>query len=437
MFLEREQRNEQTNTEKTLIVHCHERFSQHQFDEFVSLAHTSGVDLVDTFVRTLRQEHPTTYLTSGLLDELATQVVALKNTHQITLILVNTQLRPAQERALERTLGCRIIDRTGLILDVFARHAQSDIGKLQVELAQLQFFATRLKRAWTHLERQKGGIGLRGPGESQLATDKHLIRQRTSLLQRKLNKLQQQRQQNRKRAIHNRIPRITLVGYTNTGKSTLHHALTKTQLQAEDKLFATLDSLSRTMLIDKQKYIVTDTVGFIDNLPHQLIASFAATLDDVRTADLLVHVVDISSEMMGRHMQVVKDTLAYIGVADTPIITVYNKCDLRTHNTQQDALASGLFLSASKATNVDRLKAQIVQTLHAPNITTEWHLTNHNPAHHKLKHKIYTAAAKIEEFYDHTGMSMLKCQMSAVDYARLQAYAHTHCTSILTKSTKA
>jgi len=244
-------------------------------------------------------------------------------------VLFNHELSPAQERNLERHVQCRVVDRVTLILDIFASRARSAEGNLQVELAQLQHLSTRLVRGWTHLERQKGGIGLRGPGETQLETDRRLLGDRVKLLKTRLEKLSRQRQTQRRARMRNRVKTVALVGYTNAGKSTLFNALTRAGTYVADQLFATLDTTSRKLYLQGAgEVIVSDTVGFISNLPHSLIAAFRATLEATAEADLLLHVVDSASPSRDRQMHEVDKVLTEIGAAGVPQLVVYNKIDL-------------------------------------------------------------------------------------------------------------
>jgi GTP-binding protein HflX len=249
--------------------------------------------------------------------------------HEADVVLFNHELSPGQQRNLEKTLQCRVVDRSSLILDIFALRARSHEGKLQVELAQLQHLATRLVRGWTHLERQKGGIGLRGPGEKQLETDRRLLGKRVSLLKDRLKQLERQRAVRRRARTRGEVFAISLVGYTNAGKSTLFNTLTKAGAYAADKLFATLDTTSRRLFIEGAGPIVlSDTVGFIRDLPHALVAAFQATLEETAQADLLLHVIDAASPDREQQMQSVDGVLAEIGAATVPQILVWNKLDL-------------------------------------------------------------------------------------------------------------
>ncbi len=261
---------------------------------------------------------------AGKVDEIAREIAV----HQVSVVIFNHDLMPAQERNLEKRLNCRVIDRTSLILDIFAQRARSHEGKLQVELAQLEHISTRLVRGWTHLERQKGGIGLRGPGETQLETDRRLLGKRVKLLKERLVKLKRQHSVQRRARRRADVLSVSLVGYTNAGKSTLFNALTHAESYVADQLFATLDTTSRRLYLPAAgTAVLSDTVGFIQDLPHTLVAAFRATLDEAVEADLLLHIVDISSGNRERQQTEVNKVLAYIGAGDIPQLLVLNKID--------------------------------------------------------------------------------------------------------------
>ncbi len=269
--------------------------------------------------------HPASFIGSGKIEELK----QLIKDHHATLVVVNHAISPIQERKLERALDCRVLDRTGLILDIFAQRASSHEGKLQVELAQLKHLSTRLVRGWTHLERQKGGIGLRGPGETQLETDRRLIGKRIKTLSTKLKKLGNQRELRRKARGKVPIPVVSLLGYTNAGKSTLFNRITGENIYAADQLFATLDPTMRRVTIDGYGNIaLSDTVGFIEDLPHTLVNAFHSTLEEVANASVLVHVVDKSDENYLSHIEEVNKVIIEIGAQAIPLVMVYNKIDL-------------------------------------------------------------------------------------------------------------
>ena len=293
-------------------------------EEFQRLTESAGLEIVGLIQGRRSKPDPRYYAGSGKADEIAAMIASV----EADVVLFNHELSPAQERNLERLLQCRVVDRVTLILDIFASRAQSSEGKLQVELAQLQHLSTRLVRGWTHLERQKGGIGLRGPGETQLETDRRLLGERVKLLKTRLEKLTRQRETQRRARLRNRVKTIALVGYTNAGKSTLFNALTRAGVYVADQLFATLDTTSRKLYLPGAgEVIISDTVGFISKLPHSLVAAFRATLEATTQADLLLHVVDGASSNRELQMLEVGKVLAEIGAAAVPQILVFNKLD--------------------------------------------------------------------------------------------------------------
>lgn len=294
-------------------------------NELEFLLKTAGGEAVKTVIQKLDRPDTRTYMGSGKLEE----VREYKNALEADLIVVDDELSPAQLRNLERELNCRILDRTTLILDIFAKRARTSIAKTQVELAQLQYMLPRLTRLWTHLERQRGGIGMRGPGETQIETDRRIITEKISLLKARLKDIDKQKVQQRKN--RESLVRVALVGYTNVGKSTLMNLLSKSDVFAENKLFATLDTTVRKVVIDNLPFLLTDTVGFIRKLPHGLVESFKSTLDEVREADVLLHVVDISHPDHEQQIEAVNRTLAEIEAIDKPTILVFNKIDAYTY----------------------------------------------------------------------------------------------------------
>ena len=292
--------------------------------ELAFLLDTAGGIAVKQVVQKLERPDPRTYIGSGKLEE----VREYKNALDADFLVFDDELTPAQLRNLEREFGCRILDRTTLILDIFAKRARTSIAKTQVELAQLQYMLPRLTRMWTHLERQRGGIGMRGPGETQIETDRRLITEKIALLKEKLRDIDKQKVQQRKN--REALVRVALVGYTNVGKSTLMNLLSKSDVFAENKLFATLDTTVRKVVLGNLPFLLTDTVGFIRKLPHSLVESFKSTLDEVCEADLLLHVVDISHPDYEEQINAVNRTLEEIGAADKPTILVFNKIDAYT-----------------------------------------------------------------------------------------------------------
>ncbi|MEN9303398.1 MAG: hypothetical protein RL264_1827 [Bacteroidota bacterium] len=290
-------------------------------DELQFLAETAGAITVERFTQKLPYPNPRTYVGTGKLEEIRQYIKAAN----VELVIFDDELSPSQLRNIERELECKVLDRTILILDIFASRARTFHAKTQVELAQLQYMLPRLTRMWTHLERQKGGIGLRGPGESQIETDRRIIQQRIALMKERLREID--KQMATQRGNRGQLVRVALVGYTNVGKSTIMNMLSKSDVFAENKLFATLDTTVRKVVIDNLPMLLTDTVGFIRKLPQQLMESFKSTLDEVREADLLVHVLDISHPNFEDHFNVVNETLAEIDKTEKPTILVFNKID--------------------------------------------------------------------------------------------------------------
>jgi GTP-binding protein HflX len=294
-------------------------------EEFAELARSAGATVVGTVSAKIARRNPAYYIGTGKLEE----VKLICESTGADLVLFNQLLSPVQERNLEKELGRRVVDRTGLILDIFAMRAHSHEGQLQVELAQLKHMATRLIRGWTHLERQRGGsIGLRGPGETQLETDRRLLQKRVEQLQKRLDKVGVQRTQMRRARLRNELPRVALVGYTNAGKSTVFNALTESKVYVADKLFATLDpTVRRVEGLDCGSLVLSDTVGFVRDLPHELVAAFRSTLSEARDADLLLHVVDAADPAREGHIRAVERILDELKLGDKTRLIVFNKCD--------------------------------------------------------------------------------------------------------------
>ncbi len=331
-------------------------------NELSLLSSSAGAEPVITITGKRASPDAALFVGSGKADEIAHAILD----HQLDLVIFNHALSPAQQRNLERRLEINVVDRTSLILDIFAQRAQSHEGKVQVELAQLQHLATRLVRGWTHLERQKGGIGLRGPGETQLETDRRLIGARVKALRQRLEKLQRQRETQRKARGRGNTFSVSLVGYTNAGKSTLFNAIAKAGVYVADQLFATLDTTSRRIYLEEVGNVVmSDTVGFIRDLPHQLVAAFRATLEETIHADLLLHVVDSSSPTRMEQISQVNQVLKEIGADHIPQLLVWNKIDINGLDSSLDRGEYGkitrVFVSAQTGSGLDLLRQAIVE----------------------------------------------------------------------------
>ena len=301
--------------------------SKEYLDELEFLAYTAGGQVLKRFVQKMAKPNPKTFIGTGKLEEVLTYV----QQHSVGTVIFDDELSAAQQKNIEKILECKIIDRTNLILDIFAQRAQTSSAKTQVELAQCQYLLPRLTRLWTHLDKQKGGIGMRGPGETEIETDRRIIREKITLLKKKLLTIDKQMAVQRKN--RGKMVRVALVGYTNVGKSTLMNVISKSDVFAENKLFATLDTTVRKVVIKNIPFLLTDTVGFIRKLPTQLVESFKSTLDEVREADLLLHVVDISHPNFEDHIASVNTILDEIHCVDKPTVMVFNKIDAYTHAT--------------------------------------------------------------------------------------------------------
>jgi GTP-binding protein HflX len=331
-FIISEDRNEKVVLVGLITPEQNERQVNEYLDELAFLSETAGITPVRRFTQKMNLPHSVTFVGTGKLQEIKEYVVE----NDIGIVIFDDELSPRQLRNIEKELKVRILDRTNLILDIFARRAQTAHAKTQVELAQYKYMLPRLTRLWTHLERQQGGVGvgMRGPGETQLEIDKRIILDKISKLKKELIEIE--RQKSSQRQNRGKMVRVALVGYTNVGKSTLMNLLSKSEVFAEDKLFATLDTTVRKVIIENLPFLLSDTVGFIRKLPTELVESFKSTLDEVREADLLVHVVDISHPSFEEQIDVVNHTLAEIGCAEKPVIMAFNKIDLFTFVPKED-----------------------------------------------------------------------------------------------------
>jgi GTPase len=341
------------------------RLTHEYLDELAFLAETAGAKAVFSFTQKLQYPNPRTYVGEGKLAE----IKAYADLHEIDAVIFDDELSPSQLRNIERELNRKIIDRSILILDIFAKRARTFQAKTQVELAQLQYMLPRLTRMWTHLERQKGGIGMRGPGESQIETDRRIIQQRIALMKERLKEIDQQ--MITQRGNRGQLVRVALVGYTNVGKSTIMNLISKSEVFAENKLFATLDTTVRKVVIENLPFLLTDTVGFIRKLPQPLLESFKSTLDEVREADLLVHVLDLSHPNFEEHFNTVNTTLQEIDKIEKPTVIVFNKIDALTEEVSLDELKRTwmaklggrpcIFISAVQKSNIEEFRDIIYQ----------------------------------------------------------------------------
>ncbi len=405
--------------ERAVLVHLELASEAQREDpmEFEELVLSAGGDPVAFIMGTRTAPHPRTFVGSGKLEE----IEAARDEHEAEIVMFNHALSPSQERNLERVLKCRVLDRTGLILDIFAQRARTHEGKLQVELAQLEHMSTRLVRGWTHLERQKGGIGLRGPGETQLETDRRLLRARIKSITARLQKVSRQREQGRRSRSRAAIPTVSLVGYTNAGKSSLFNALTNASVYAADQLFATLDpTLRRIQLANIGPVVLADTVGFIAHLPHRLVDAFKATLEETLRAHLLLHVVDAADTERERNMYEVQEVLSEIGADKIPCLQVFNKLDLLEQPARIDRDADGMpqrvWVSAATGEGTELLREAVVELLAHDMVAEEVLL---EPAQGGLRAALYEMGAVESEEYGDDGVARLCVRLPRADWNRL------------------
>jgi GTP-binding protein HflX len=404
--------------ERAVLVHLdfHSEDEREDSNEFVQLVTSAGGDPVAFITGSRKRPDARLFIGTGKLEEIRESLVA----NDGELVLFNHALSPSQERNIERELQCRVLDRTGLILDIFAQRANTHEGKLQVELAQLQHMSTRLVRGWTHLERQKGGIGLRGPGESQLETDRRLLRARITAIQARLQKVRKQREQARRARRRAEIPALSLVGYTNAGKSTLFNVLTASKVYVADQLFATLDpTVRRIKVSDVGPVILADTVGFIRHLPHKLVEAFRATLEEAVMADLLIHVIDCADPERQDNVTQVLGVLAEIGAGDIPVLEVYNKTDLVNAEPRIDRNDQGkpvrVWLSARDSRGLALFYQALSEIL--GNEICETSITL-SAGQGRLRGLLYDLAAVMDERLGDDGSQYLQLRLLESDWQR-------------------
>lgn len=410
--------------ERALLVHLEGQNPEAREDpqEFQELALSAGAEIVLLSTVTRHQPSAKFLIGSGKVEELRDLVSA----EHVDLVIFNHTLTPSQERNLERVFECRVLDRTGLILDIFAQRARTHEGKLQVELAQLEHMSTRLVRGWTHLERQKGGIGLRGPGETQLETDRRLLRVRLRQIKARLEKVRSQREQARRGRRRADIPSVSLVGYTNAGKSTLFNALTQSDVYAADQLFATLDpTLRRLQLDDLGPIVLADTVGFIRHLPHKLVEAFRATLEESSNSDLLLHVIDAHEPERMEQIEQVLAVLGEIGAEGLPILEVYNKLDLLEDVEPQiqrdaDGKPERVWVSARDGRGLELVGQAIAELLGDDLFVATLRLDQRFA---RLRAQLFELGAVQSEEHDEEGSSLLSVRLPMIELNRLVSRA--------------
>ena len=374
---------------------------EEHLEELEELAITAGAETVIKIIQDKYSFDPAYYIGKGKAEELA----SLVEINNIDLVIFDDDLSAVQVRNLERLINRKIVDRSGLILDIFASRAKTKEAKTQVELAQLQYLLPRLTRAWTHLSKQYGGIGTKGPGETQIETDRRIIRNRISHLKEKLQKIELEREIQSGGRVD--ITKISLVGYTNAGKSTLFNLLTKSDVFAEDKLFATLDSTTRIYNLNKQKLLLSDTVGFIRKLPHHLVASFKSTLNDVRNADIVLHVVDLAHPYFADHVEVVEDTLAELGCKDKATLKIFNKVDIVKDKSKieyvRNRYNNSVVISAERGINISSLEKKLLEIIEQSFVLNTIEIDLHNS---KLASKIHSLAKVLSTKYSDSTMKV-------------------------------
>jgi len=415
---------------RAILVHMdiYDEVHRENLSEFKELVVSSGAEIMAITTTSRQRADPKYFIGSGKAREIA----ELVKQYEADIVLFNHQLAASQERNLETLIECRVLDRTGLILDIFAQRARSFEGKLQVELAQLKHLSTRLVRGWTHLERQKGGIGLRGPGETQLETDRRLLGLRIKQINKRLEKVKKQREQGRQSRQKAEIATVSLVGYTNAGKSSLFNVLSEDHVYVRDQLFATLDpTLRRVDLARDVSIILADTVGFIRHLPHDLVTAFRSTLQETAEAQLLLHVIDSADENRDANIDEVEKVLAQIGANEIPTIQIMNKVDLTGTRPRIDHADDGsvkrIWLSVASGDGIDLLKQTLIDQFREKMVEGKLVLS---PSDARIRARLFEAGAIREEKIDDDGHFLLQISMSRRDLNQFESREHIHLESM-------
>jgi len=426
---------EQKQLEKAILVHVdfYHEADREVLEEFYELVDSAGAEVAELITTKRQSPDPKFFIGKGKAEEIKAAV----ETHQADVVIVNHALSPAQERNLSQFLDCQVLDRVGLILDIFAQRARSHEGKLQVELAQLKRMSTRLVKGWSHLDRQ-GGIGARGPGETQLETDRRLVQGKIKQLETRIEKVRQQRSLGRRSRKKSDLPTVTIIGYTNAGKSTLFNQMTRAGVYAEDRLFATLDStLRKVHLPGAGPVIFADTVGFIRHIPHDLVAAFRSTLEETSEADLLIHLVDAADAHRAEKMADVEEVIKEVGAEDVPQLTVFNKIDclsdpdIKPHvDLNEQGLPERVWISARESEGIELMLDAVAAYFRGKFQTVELVL---DVKAGKKRAELYTLGTILEEGFDEEGNSIFKMSLTENEWNQVQQWKEVLASKVLSK----